>query len=406
MTRSVGLLIAVVSSLSACSREASDSLPASTNRVDERRVVHSTEPEWATGEAWSVSPSPDVLAPAEPEGPGAIIRVGEADVLPDGRLAVADVGRDEILIFDREGQLLEVLGGRGEGPGEFVSLSKIRVEGDSVVAAETNITRVTWFGSDGKLRSTRQTGFVRPNGEGWWPLPGWGALVREVSRGSANPSPGAERVTRHLSVLHSDGTRDTLTSFLGLEIVTVDAGGPMLSRFGALLGPDSYIAVGGDDTSWRVVLGDGAEPRLTVWDQNLAPLLDISWDPDVAELAESDLSAIKASWVQAQIDFGGEDPAESERRVNLLPEPTRFPVFDAILVADDGSIWVRRADTTDRHTLWYVFSDAGVWLGEVEVPRDVDRVVAISDGQLVGVRRDALGVESIAVHRVRYAPDD
>jgi len=65
-----------------------------------------------------------------------------------------------------------------------------------------------------------------------------------------------------------------------------------------------------------------------------------------------------------------------------------------------GNLWVREYGTH----VWSVFDAAGRWLGDVEMPRGL-RVHQIAADHVVGVMRDSLDVESVAVHRlVRPAP--
>ena len=53
-------------------------------------------------------------------------KVEDATRLADGRIAVANGGSMELLVFDATGQYLASWGGQGEGPGEFAGLNRVR----------------------------------------------------------------------------------------------------------------------------------------------------------------------------------------------------------------------------------------------------------------------------------------
>ncbi|MGE0158399.1 MAG: hypothetical protein AB7T31_03250 [Gemmatimonadales bacterium] len=72
--------------------------------------------------------------------------------LDDGGVAVADAGNTRISLFDADGAAVRSWGSRGEGPGEFRTLSRIYPHGpDSLMAADLTTSRVSVFGLDGEL---------------------------------------------------------------------------------------------------------------------------------------------------------------------------------------------------------------------------------------------------------------
>ena len=70
-----------------------------------------------------------------------------------GNIVVADGQGAQVIEFSRGGDYLRVLGGRGEGPGEFLSprtLSKL--PGDTVAVFDPRLRRLTLFAADGEFR--------------------------------------------------------------------------------------------------------------------------------------------------------------------------------------------------------------------------------------------------------------
>jgi len=72
--------------------------------------------------------------------------------LPDGRVAVSDAGATSIRIYDVDGMHVRSWGSKGEGPGEFSSLSRLYPFGpDSLLAAERYPGVLTVFDLEGNL---------------------------------------------------------------------------------------------------------------------------------------------------------------------------------------------------------------------------------------------------------------
>lgn len=75
--------------------------------------------------------------------------VSDAAMLDPGRFAVVDQGSASVLVYDTTGILLGTFGGRGEGPGEFLSPAAIStLSGDTVVILDAGDMRASVFAPD------------------------------------------------------------------------------------------------------------------------------------------------------------------------------------------------------------------------------------------------------------------
>ncbi|MGD8281333.1 MAG: hypothetical protein PVI31_03935 [Gemmatimonadota bacterium] len=71
--------------------------------------------------------------------------------LPEGQIAVSDGGNTRISIYDASGTIVRSWGTRGEGPGEFRTLSRIYPRGtDSLMAADNATTALSVFSLAGE----------------------------------------------------------------------------------------------------------------------------------------------------------------------------------------------------------------------------------------------------------------
>ncbi|WP_425153656.1 6-bladed beta-propeller [Candidatus Palauibacter sp.] len=81
-----------------------------------------------------------------------LFQVTDATRLADGRIVIANSGSNELRVFNADGSHAATWGGRGEGPGEFISYSPTAVaswRGDSIAAVNPWGTRLSLFDADG-----------------------------------------------------------------------------------------------------------------------------------------------------------------------------------------------------------------------------------------------------------------
>ena len=101
--------------------------------------------------AWTIGAEPAVLIGApDGEEPYLLHEVQDIIVFGDGRIGVANGGSREVRLYDENGAYLGSVGRSGEGPGEFRSIASIDlIAGDSVVAFDPDLRRVSVFDDDG-----------------------------------------------------------------------------------------------------------------------------------------------------------------------------------------------------------------------------------------------------------------
>jgi hypothetical protein len=99
-------------------------------------------PEWRVCNARRVTVEADTTT---------LYRVTSAAQFGDGGLALADAGNQRILLFSSGGRLTQRLGRRGGGPGEFNWINAVLAFGDTIVAYDGPLRRVTTFMIDGTV---------------------------------------------------------------------------------------------------------------------------------------------------------------------------------------------------------------------------------------------------------------
>ena len=320
--------------------------------------------------------------------------------LPDGSLIVADGQKGLIGLFDPEGDPVGTMGGLGEVPGLFRTLSTVPfVSGDSVWVWDEMSDRMTVFSTDGSVARSMmlpppasfefQKVFVLPNGgllgssEGRVVFPTMG-----IQMGST-----LQRDSVHLVLYSPTGAMmRPLVSFPGAESLQV-----LLStrpnqvtsitlplpfqRNGPFAVTDEWIVGGANDRfelSWWSHEGD--LERVTRFP---------SYDRPVSA---AEVDALRGEWLEQ----AGGSPQSVEMVEMSFSEaaiPELLPAFQTVLVGQDGRVWVREHDLhADGAPKWWAFDpDGGVPEGWLEVPANLE-VHEIGEDYVLAVWRDFTGL--------------
>lgn len=102
----------------------------------------------------------DAFAPLEPlvfrtTDPSPVLSVRALSVSPSGHLLLTDSRSFDLKVADRQGRIIQVIGGQGEGPGEFTALmDAVFLSDDRILALDAGRVLVTLFDATGEVLST------------------------------------------------------------------------------------------------------------------------------------------------------------------------------------------------------------------------------------------------------------
>ncbi|WP_420634374.1 6-bladed beta-propeller [Candidatus Palauibacter sp.] len=326
--------------------------------------------------------------------------IGQALLLEDGRVVVSDRETEEIRVFGPDGGFLNRIGQRGEGPGEFSDVTGLWLTPDGLIGVwDAGNLRIAAFRADGELVGTDR---VRVELE-----PG-ASVTPEVLLGSfeggdivlASPKvggpPGGAAAIPDRWVLARFGPDGTPCGLLGDLRGMWRLGGQPLP-----FTPMPHLAVLGDS----LFTADGYEARIDVRGANgaVGRTLDL---PSVDRSGEAD-----AAWSALETELRARDEEWFLGRLERMPRSDAFPQIGGLLADDVGLLWVKVYDPpADALWLgpalrpgaggeWRVVRPDGEVLGTVRMPDGV-APLQISLDRLVGIKRDALGVETLVVHSI------
>lgn len=341
---------------------------------------------------WSVSAEP-ILQIGEQDGAEAYLfrSISAVQFLEAGGLAVADPGLHSIRFYDSGGTFRVGMGREGEGPGEFAWLSHLEVRGDTIVAYDPSLFRVTRFMSDGRFLDTKQIESAGGAPE---------LLIGTYSDGNTAfgtiSSIGRDRAAATsdmwtLGRYDEDGSRlRTLGQAEGFRRL----GGspvPFSGSLHAFLVDDSIFHTDGRDPSINVLTEDGEVARVIALDIAASNTAE-AWNVLRAELES-----------QGQLSMLDRFPAGAEE------EPV--PRIAEVLLDDLDRFWVKHyAPATDSWLLgglsqargghWSIIRRDASAVASINLPANFIPM-AVRGGRIVGVEKDELDVQRVAVYGVQ-----
>jgi hypothetical protein len=313
-----------------------------------------------------------------------------AATLSDGRVVIANAGTSEIKVFDSDGSLLDVLGSRGQGPGEFEGLGGLRVTPeDTIVAWHAGAQARARFSPHGELVDHMVFREGLPALQNHFePTSGDRAFFLVPDRGW-QPSGRTSRPNQWLVRFDgSEGRADSLDVWPAAPRRLVDIGGSSLVLT-APFAPRSHMALGGDPE--RLVVGDAVEPSVRVYDLDGREFLRIRWEEEPRFPSRAEREERIESLVEG---YAGPERVLGEDAYRGFA-PAALPFFDALHVDRLGRVWVRRFDLpSDSMATWNVFAASGTWLGRVALPKEHELLEASHEHVLVRTRGE-LDIELI-----------
>lgn len=353
--------------------------------------------EWAEHRA--LADEPDlVIRSSEDDGATVLSDVQDVEVLPRGRLAVANGSGNDILVFDAAGEHVATWGGTGDGPGEFRRLEWLAfLPPDSLAAGDGRLRRVTIFDSDGGFaRSFATASAVDPASRPVPPRP-LGLL--------ANGSVIAAYFDRPAAV---EGTARP-----AVEIVATGPTGDSMQMIGTW--PGEELALFRQDGQLQITQPPFGR-RLHV-----APAHDGVWiaDDDRWEMrkysargvlrmivrssasATAVTDALLEAYISERYRYSDQVPTleELKRDQREMARHTTTPALGAIRGTTEGGVAVSEFRLGTVSPRVWITVDPGGTVNAIELPAGLD-VKRWGPDWVIGVVRDALDREEIHRYRI------
>ena len=354
-------------------------------------IIEAMRPLWGDSSLWYIDPDPVVDLTLTGSGPEhEFYRARSVKQRPDGSLAVADRGSQEVRVFSETGEFRGSFGGPGEGPGEFVNLWRIESAGDTLLALDRR--RVTVVAPD--LALVRTFDLWERAGSLHY-LGGGRILTVSASPGLAEaPATGLIRSAEVLTLADLEGVEsDDIGETPGSEsYVSV---GENYASGAPLFGKTSHVAVLGQ----RIFRGSSDAMQVEELDMTGSPVRILRIPGYPLDLSDARIAAEREARLE---ELPSAAPPFIRQLVEDLPAPATRPAYADMLVDPSGTIWLelhRGVSERDRPQEWLILDADGTWLGTVDVP-DRFVVMEVRMDMMLGVWRDELDVEHPQVLRL------
>ena len=309
----------------------------------------------------------------------------------DGRLWVVDGQSGELRIFEPDGTHLRTVGGRGQGPGEFLQPQLLGGSaGGEIAVWDPGNARLTVLDGRGDPARTiaLETGERAPPRS--YAAFQDGSLLVQFPRLVEPPPPGA---------LLLDTTRlERMELPSGSSRPQGEVAGPSWIWTGSRQVPVPFTANPGLALEGSLVhLASGPDFRVVAMENGaVREIYGVDRPPRPVEERHTDAYAETVERL-----YPGEDAIEFLEALDHPARPASLPAYSALILADDGRIWARvfSVDPTGMGE-WDIYGDDRSWLGRVETPVGL-RVTQVVQGRVVGVWYDNLGVEYVRIHEFR-----
>jgi hypothetical protein len=354
--------------------------------------VANTAPRLPAAQAWRLGPALVQVGHQEDPSGLELSRVNGAVRLADGRLVVANSASSELIFLRPDGRVERRAGRQGEGPGEFTFLAGIGQMPDGQLwAADFRQRVIHLFDPVGRYaRTVSLKEFLVPGGLFPAGVLGDGRFVL-FSAATPLGGPAAGFDSTDIIVLDPrTGASRTIA-----RVPKTDFGDPLGTKtFGAPL----ILAVGPTEIWWG--FGDRfSVHRLNPEGRRIGGLSRrVEPVPLTGSLWSQYLEARLAAGRQA-----GQTAAALEQmrqRLEASTRPSHLPLFSEAILDDLGHLWIKDYALAGAiEPSWHVFDRTGTWVTSLRLPTRL-RPMQIGADWILGVERDAEGVESVVVYRL------
>ena len=287
-------------------------------------------------------------------------------VMDDGAMFLADRTEAVIHVYDASGEYQTTIGGKGEGPGEFLSISGVKLHDGKLFALDTQQQRVSVFDAAGRnyLRSHTLSG-------GTQDLSGFPVAAEPLS-------------DSRFFVLYNSLQSENDKYFRSYTPRIVDAEGNTLdSEF--IEFPPSEMLLLQSDNSIRITslpfmgesfIGFNQNEEIVTGfsDRFLFHVISLEGDTLRSIYHSKTLPALNRSEMLANIE-----DETSRKEISAMDIPETKQAFETLYVDDENRFWISSPTEDTELNEWWVLAESGEKLAEFSRPAS-DRVMVVKDG--------------------------
>lgn len=340
------------------------------------------------------------------DGPGALSRVFDVEVGPNGEMLVGQPTIGAISVFDSAGQLVRSVGRRGPGPGEFWVLGRMGWKADSLWVVDFG--RVQLF--DSALKYARNVAFpvLRPPPGIARIIPG--PILADGSVLGISLMPDSGRLVPIVLLSESAEITDTLAHVphldVGVRVTLPDDERPANVSNPWIADPFWMSEQNGE----AILIANGPVPDAPLNATFEITRIGINGDTllhryiaYVPRELEPDL--VDDTYAEIVTRLRGTRSSVLESTIRRAVErsiaaPAYLPPISGMVLGRDGTIWLRREELRQDSVEWQVLDTDGGTLGTLYLPAGLE-VMRTQRDRVWGIEEDSLDIPYVRVYEVR-----
>lgn len=307
-----------------------------------------------------------------------------------GRVYVGDWFAARVAVLDSAARLVQTLGRRGLGPGEFRSIRGVQVlPGDSLLVYDPGAARLSVF-APGQPRPA----YVVSVGAAA------GGVPFHIRRTGANDA----FLAMFRPAFRSDDTARAMDRLRVLDLAGRPAGEPIRAypaRGFLRVGNRNSFAVTPDPFGREGLYALGADDRVHyLWSDSLVvETLDLQGKRTGGFSVRYRPPRVERADVEAQLEGMPPDMVRVFRPALEDSLPERWPAARGLLADPEGRLWIGLHTAAGEPREWAVFTDGGRYLQSVFLPREAE-LHAVKGRHLYAVQKDADDVPHVVIYRM------
>lgn len=393
------LAIGLLCGLAACAREGTEPGDAARSAV---QVSDSAGVTFISLGAVEELPAPELTADllfSTRELGVELFWVGDALLLGNGGVAVANTGASEVLLFSGDGSISSRIGGQGEGPGEFSAITALIATDAGFTAYDARLARLNEFLEDGEFLTSS-------------PLSAQSAIVdlKPLARDAAGRMLAVLGEQRYF--LPEGMKRDTTPLLLFTDLdAEPDTLGVLPAKEWSYGGMPGGGVTRTEPAFGRDIVARGFRDRALIGDTDVLSLSVHAADGSLTRRIRGSAGgwAVTAeeigAWRTERLARRGPDaPDWYMEFVEDAPYREAHPAFHSAVLGPDEMVWIGLAARPGEETRrWLVLGPEGPPRGWLDLPAEAS-VLAIDADRFVLLLSNALDEEEIGLYRYRRGP--
>jgi hypothetical protein len=325
--------------------------------------------------AFALGAKPSVVIDGNASGDSLneLFNVADATLTPTGSLIVINNRGESMREYDRSGRFVRIVSRKGQGPGEFGSISGLRVlDGDTLLFFDGNQQRITLLGPDRRHVRTisgvrngvccSMTGRFADRTSAPAPFGGasWSAGKRKYFFGDVRSLASGFR-------FEPDSTKGvSLPGYQGAFALTEQRpnAAPIWTTYGTPFTIAPIVRFGVDE----MIIGTAERFEYQVFDGQGSLLRTVRAAAPARPLTKEMIATYRDNYPSKNAEM------VRQRRgiLDTLTFPKALPSYDRLFVEEDGTVWL--GDLAGADTLpsrWARFDSKGKLLGTMLIPANL-----------------------------------